>query len=79
MPTHSESMRNVAPPLQRSPRSRLRAWLVDETRWQPSYNSMVAAVVAVWITAALIGLAAWAQVYASAAERAESAASVGGE
>lgn len=61
---HSESMRNVDPPLQRSTSlwSRVRSWLVDDSVWHPTYNSLVAAVLAVWITAVLIGAAAWAQV-----------------
>lgn len=42
MPTHSESMRNVAPPLQRStPWPRLRAWLVNDELWEPTYRDIV--------------------------------------
>jgi hypothetical protein len=60
---HSESMRNVKPPLQRSTSiwSRIRAWPVNDAIWHPAYNSLVAAVLVVWITVLLIGIAAWAQ------------------
>lgn len=40
---------------------KIKPMLEDDAIWQPTYNSLVAAVVAVWITALLIGLAAWAQ------------------
>lgn len=56
-----------------SPWSRLRAWLVNDELWEPAYRSLVASVVAVWITVCLIGLAAWAQVYFPAADRAATA------
>jgi len=51
---HSESMRNVAPPLQRS--TPLSNWLTDNATWQPIYRGLVWANVIVWGVAAAIFL-----------------------
>lgn len=52
-----------------SPWSRLRTWLANDALWEPTYRSLVAAVLAVWMTVLLIGLAAWAQVAFPAASQ----------
>ncbi|MYL97055.1 hypothetical protein GR702_04615 [Novosphingobium sp. FGD1] len=41
---------------------KIKPMLEDDATWQPTYNMLVAAVLAVWATAFLIGLAAWAQI-----------------
>lgn len=43
--------------------------LTSDAIWQPTYRALVAAVVAVWMTAALIGFAAWAQFASPAASQ----------
>lgn len=55
MPTHSEAMRNVAPPLKRKRSlAQITAWLENDATWKPAYKLMVSAVLTVWITAALL-------------------------